>query len=162
MFCPRCGTENNAELRFCRRCGLAMPAVRLALDARMDEALPLMQRGQAALEWSALALLLGLLNGGINAYLGARQSAAFSIVVALLISLTLFVVGKMKLRRANRLLQPSPEQSAPAQVDGAGDSAASLQPASDGDAPPHALPPLPHNSVAEETTLKLKPTRRQR
>ncbi len=162
MFCPRCATENHAEQRFCRRCGLAMPAVRLALEAHMDEALPLMRRGQAVLEWSTLALFIGLLNGFINAYIGAWSSAAFSVVVALLISLVLLVVGKKKIRRANRLMQPSPQQSAPAALDdGAAHSAASVLPeASEQDAP-QAVPPQ-SASVADDTTLKLRTTKRPR
>src|SRR5437773_8910807 len=34
MFCPRCGTSQSEELKFCKSCGANMEAVRQAVDAR--------------------------------------------------------------------------------------------------------------------------------
>src|SRR5215813_1772935 len=37
MFCPRCGTNQSDDLKFCKSCGANMSAVRLAVDAREGE-----------------------------------------------------------------------------------------------------------------------------
>ena len=34
MFCPRCGTNQSEELRFCKSCGANLSAVRQAVDTR--------------------------------------------------------------------------------------------------------------------------------
>ena len=34
MFCPRCGTNQSEELKFCKSCGANLSAVRQAVDAR--------------------------------------------------------------------------------------------------------------------------------
>ena len=37
MFCPRCGTNQSDELKFCKSCGANMSAVRQAVDVREPE-----------------------------------------------------------------------------------------------------------------------------
>src|ERR1043165_6683652 len=36
MFCPKCGTNQSDELRFCKNCGSTLQAVRLSVDAREE------------------------------------------------------------------------------------------------------------------------------
>src|SRR5258706_4348635 len=36
MFCPRCGTSQSEDLRFCKSCGANLFAVRQAVDGRED------------------------------------------------------------------------------------------------------------------------------
>ena len=40
MYCPTCGSDNQVDVRFCRRCGTSLEAVSLALK-RQDEDRPL-------------------------------------------------------------------------------------------------------------------------
>ena len=47
MFCPRCGTENNLEKRYCRHCGQPLSSVRLALEGRVDLAITTLQKGKS-------------------------------------------------------------------------------------------------------------------
>ena len=37
MFCPRCGTSQSDELKFCKSCGANLSAVRQAVDSREPE-----------------------------------------------------------------------------------------------------------------------------
>jgi len=39
MFCPRCGTDNPDDGRYCRKCGVGLEAVAYALDAGRPSAL---------------------------------------------------------------------------------------------------------------------------
>src|SRR5262245_30371655 len=34
MFCPQCGVDQNQELKFCKKCGANLSAVRQALSSR--------------------------------------------------------------------------------------------------------------------------------
>ena len=37
MFCPRCGSSQDEELKFCKACGANLYAVRLAVDSRQTD-----------------------------------------------------------------------------------------------------------------------------
>jgi hypothetical protein len=37
MFCPRCGSNQSEELKFCKVCGANLHAVRQAVDSREPE-----------------------------------------------------------------------------------------------------------------------------
>src|SRR2546421_190368 len=37
MFCPRCGSNQNDDLKFCKTCGANLHAVRQAVDTRETE-----------------------------------------------------------------------------------------------------------------------------
>jgi hypothetical protein len=46
MFCPRCGTNQNEELKFCKSCGANLYAVRQVVDTRVtDEKIGRRRRG---------------------------------------------------------------------------------------------------------------------
>ena len=38
MFCPQCGSDNEAQKNYCRKCGQPLAAVRVAMEGRVDEA----------------------------------------------------------------------------------------------------------------------------
>lgn len=46
MFCPNCGSDNDAEKSYCRQCGQPLAAVRLAMDGRVDEAIKTLEGHQ--------------------------------------------------------------------------------------------------------------------
>lgn len=37
MYCPNCGSDNQSEVRFCRRCGTGLEAVSLALSGKGED-----------------------------------------------------------------------------------------------------------------------------
>jgi uncharacterized membrane protein YvbJ len=108
MFCPGCGSENDAEKKYCRQCGKPLSAVRVALDGRIDEAIKVVKGEEGNFRYRlriALAVFLILVSiatifsGG---WLGFSnlQSAA----VILIIILLLFLQSARKSHRVARLL----------------------------------------------------------
>lgn len=156
MFCPRCGTENKLEQHYCRQCGLTLPAVKLALEGHVDEAIGNLKTSKNMLEWGFIAFVLGLLNAGINVFLHAWQSAIFSGAVGLLAGKTLILIAMLRIWRANKLLNP-PEKKGETQ------SPVLTQSEHAGAALPPApiteelrrTPARPYSAV-ENTTIKLK------
>lgn len=156
MFCPRCGTENKLEQHYCRQCGLTLPAVKLALEGDVDEAVGSLKKSKTALEWGLIIVVLGLLNAGINAFFHAWQSAIFSGAVGLLVGKALILIAMLRIWRANKLLNPpekkvEPEASALNQSEYA-NSALPPAPTTEELSPVPARPA----SVVESTTIKLK------
>lgn len=153
MFCPRCGTENKSEQSYCRQCGLTLPAVRLALEGRVDEALIKLRKGSGSLSGGVIIFIIGLLNALVNGYFAAWQSAAFSIIAGFVIGVPLAMVGMARIRQAKHLLNSQKESKSlqAAQSDRTSNLLPEV-PAAD------ALNPKPpiSNSVVENTTLKLE------
>jgi hypothetical protein len=159
MFCPRCGTENKLEQHYCRQCGLTLPAVKLALEGQVDEAIGNLKTSKTMLGWGLIIFVLGLLNAGINALLHSWQSAILSGAVGLLVGKTLILIAMLRLWRANKLLDPPEKKDEP-------QTSVLTQP----EHAVAALPPAPiteelrrrparSHSVIENTTIKLKQPR---
>lgn len=156
MFCPRCATENKKEQRYCRQCGLPLPAVRLALDGQVDEAIQKYKKSETALGCGIVILLIGGVNAAINGFLGAWQSAIFSAAFGFLLSVIFLIAGMSRVGKANKLLKTTekkvePETPALNQSDYA---AATLPPAPITEEIRQT--PAPPPSVIENTTIKLK------
>lgn len=156
MFCPRCATENKLEQRYCRQCGLTLPAIRLALDGQVDEAIQKYKKSETLLDWGYILLLIGGLNAVINAFFHAWQPAIFSGALGFLVGMTLITIGLSRMGKANKLLNPpekkvEPETHALNQSDYA---ATTLPPAPITEEIRQT--PAPPPSVIENTTVKLK------
>lgn len=156
MFCPRCATENKLEQRYCRQCGLTLPAVKLALEGDVDKAVGNLKKSKTALEWGLIIVFLGMLNAGINALFHAWQPAIFSGVIGLLIGKALILFAMLRIWRANKLLSPPEKKVEP-------ETPAINQSDYDANALPPApiteeirQTPAPLHSVVENTTIKLK------
>ena len=156
MFCPRCATENKKEQRYCRQCGLTLPAIRLALEGRVDEAIQKYKKSEGALDWGFIILLIGGLNAGANAFFRAWPPAIFSGVIGFVVGITLILVGLSRMGQASKLLNPPEKKVEP-------DTQELNQPGHANS----ALPPAPITeelkqtparplSVVENTTLELK------
>lgn len=159
MFCPQCGTENEAEQSFCRKCGLPLSAVRLAVDGSVAKALAKVKQSDKALRNGTFvsALLLA-----ITLYAAVR-SGPFEIVidplvlrisnwmvglfVTLVLGLPIVIVGLIRLRHARRLLE-APQEKPTSLLNEDGNTT--------------ALPPATTISVTEETTMKLPEQVRRR
>lgn len=148
MFCPRCGDENGSAQAFCRRCGLSLPAVRLASEGRVEKALAGLGKGSGNLTGGALILIIGLLNALANGYFAAWQSAVISALAGAAVGVPLMAAGMLRVRRARRLLNPGEDPEALAEAA----PAAALPGA---DAAAHTAPR--RDSITEHTTLKLDP-----
>lgn len=153
MFCPRCGAENGPEHGYCRKCGLSLPAVGLALEGRVDEAFGKLRSGSGSLSSGAIIFIIGLLNALANGYFAAWQSAVFSLVLGSAIGVPLLIAGMVRVGRAKRLLNPKERIK---DLPGAGEPVSELLPG----APTRTLSrgqAVP-GSVTEDATLKLEST----
>ena len=108
MFCPECGIENDVDKSYCRRCGKALAAVRLALDGRIDQAIKLVKKDQSKIYYSVrigvcvFLVLVSIATIFSRGWFGFSnlQSAA----VILIIMLLLFMQSVHKSRLVARLL----------------------------------------------------------
>ena len=155
MFCPRCGVENGSAQGFCRRCGLSLPAVRLATAGRVDEALAGISKGSGNLTGGTLIIVIGLLNALINGYFAAWPAALVCVLAGAGAGVPLMAAGMLRVRRARRLLNP---KEAPEALGEAAPTAALPEAHAD------TTEPLPtaRESVTEHTTLKLDSSRAPR
>lgn len=157
MFCPRCATENKPEQRYCRHCGLALPAVRLAIEGHVDEAIKKYKNSEDAFGCAFMLLLIGGVSAGISVYFNAWPIAIIGGALGFLLSLILIGVAMSRIGKANKLLSPQEkknEQDAPALNQAAHAAGAPLPPAPiTEELKARPLRPL---SVIEDTTLKLK------
>lgn len=157
MFCPRCATENKLEQRYCRQCGLTLPAVRLALEGQIDEAIKKYKKSESAFDWAFVVLLIGGVNAAINAFFHAWPVAIISGALGFVFGIILILVAMSRMGKASKLLNPPEKKDEPANL-------ALNQPEHAANA---ALPPAPVTeelkrrparppSVVENTTMKLK------
>src|SRR6266550_1260747 len=72
MYCPTCGSDNQVNVRFCRRCGTSLEAVSLALK-RQDEDRPL--------EKSQLSQLIKSYYSGRHEMIFGLSSTALGIAI---------------------------------------------------------------------------------
>ena len=156
MFCPRCGTDNNPELRYCRNCGQALSSVLLALDGRVDQAITTLRSEQkltvhrVRIVVSIFLILTALATLFTGGWIGFANVA--SAAVLLIITLIFFLQLALKARRVARLLSP---EVAPGnlRIDHIATSGSTLPESKTGALNvPLTKTPM---SVAERTTLKL-------
>lgn len=53
MFCPKCGTQNPEDGRFCRSCGADLGNVSAALSGNLPKAQPLVDRKGKSISWDS-------------------------------------------------------------------------------------------------------------
>src|SRR5687767_13918436 len=111
MFCPQCGASNERDQKFCRQCGQALTAVRLATEGRVDEALEKLKKGADSLAsgainlaiFSSFAFVVTLLSTIFDAIQGPWP--ILNIVIGLAIGIPLTVRGIIRLERARKILE---------------------------------------------------------
>jgi hypothetical protein len=153
MFCPRCGTENDSELSYCRTCGQTLSSVRLALEGRVDQAITTLRKEQkisvhrvrvVASAILILTALATLLTAGRFGFANVGSAA-----ILLIITLIFFLQLVLKTRRVARLLDPEAEPR---------DLMTNPSPTSLPEARTNALHAPVHKtpeSITERTTIKL-------
>jgi len=152
MFCPRCASENETHLSYCRRCGQALTDVRLALEHKATEALEKLRSGRKLTNGGVatmtafilIAVLITILGIAIGAP-SLSTIAMINVVLGAIVGVPLILVGQVRVRRATRLLSEGPTQ--PRDPDLSGQRREELPTGSALAAP---------GSVTENTTLDLK------
>ncbi|MCI0489928.1 MAG: zinc ribbon domain-containing protein [Blastocatellia bacterium] len=152
MFCPRCSTENNPELKFCRQCGLPLTYVRYALEARLDGAIKDYKKGQDKIGAGLITFVVMFFLGLGNLAFGNLLGFAANVILGLLIALPIVISGFKRFRSVNRLLElEKPDAKA---IDRSNQPQSQLPAAPDTDRS-LATPQAP-TSVTEHTTFELK------
>lgn len=116
MFCPRCGTENKSEQKYCRQCGLPLAAAQLALTGQLDEVFDELKKGEKSLRKGITLLSIFLLITLAAIPLsGEYRNAdghviifihwAISLILGLALGLPGIFLGLRRLRHANQKLQ---------------------------------------------------------
>lgn|SRR5262245_31742715 len=105
MYCPRCGAENMSNQQYCRKCGLALPAVALALEGRFQDAIASLDRAQKPLIIGFALLALFFVIVALTIATDGRVGFAnpLSAVGSLTISLPFLIMGAARARQAHRL-----------------------------------------------------------
>ena len=113
MFCPRCSAENGLEQKYCRQCGLQLTAARIALQGVVDEALNRQKKGANLISGGSIFLILSVMAALANILLNSgpwNYGVVINLLVGLLITVPMIVIGTVRLRRAQRTLQPKDDE----------------------------------------------------
>ena len=159
MFCPQCGASNDRDQKFCRQCGQALTAVRLAIEGRVDEALEKLRKGEDSLAsgalnlaiFSSIALLMSLLATFFNAF-GNGPWPMINIAIGLAIGLPLAIRGIRRLERARKILEAEDQKNRAELTD-----RAKVRLSEAPITAPTSLPRTTPASVTEHTTYELEP-----
>src|SRR5687768_4182616 len=104
MYCPDCGTLNDASPSYCRKCGRSLVGVNLALDGRVEEAITKFKKSEDLLATGLLIFAAFLLGAIVMLFLEGPRPFSFSVLLGLLISLPIVLSGLIKIDRVRRLL----------------------------------------------------------
>lgn len=165
MFCPQCGASNDRDQKFCRQCGQALTAVRLAIEGRVDEALEKLRKGEDSLAAGAINLVIFSSFAFLVTLFATIFDAAqgpwpiLNIIIGLVIGIPLTVRGVLRLERARKILEAEDQKKR------AGDELTDRAKVSLPEAPitaPTSAPRTTPASVTEHTTYELKPPEQSR
>lgn len=154
MFCPKCGMQNLSEAQYCRGCGHALAAHRMALAGKVADATTHLRKGSEFVGAGLLVLGICKLNLLLNYFLGGDKfGVIINLLILLLVAVPLIAFGIVRLTRAKRALgsQSPRDDTAMAEADTTQLAAA---PTTGG------IIEMP--SVTEHTTLELKQPERIR
>ena len=157
MYCPKCSDQNEIGQKYCRRCGLPLTTLQVALEGRVDDALAKYKKGGDALSGSTITMVLCLVGAIINLLLIPAPWNVYAVlansIIGLMIALPMVISGHVRFSRARRLL--SSEDQANRLIKPDSHSTTALSPPSLETDPLPSPVPIP-GSVTEQTTLNLK------
>jgi hypothetical protein len=163
MYCPECSAQNETGQKYCRRCGLPLTVIQLAIEGRVDEALARYKKGVSSLSGGTYILALCLFGALINMFMIPGPWNGYAVVansiVGLVIGVPMIIAGRVRLSRAKRLL--SSEDQAHRLIEAETPRTAALSPLAATTDPLVSRIPIP-GSVTEQTTLNLKSPERNR
>lgn len=149
MYCPDCGTLNDARPSYCRKCGRSLVGVNLALDGRVEEAITKFKKSEDLLATGLLIFGAFLLGAVVMLFLEGPRPFSFSVLLGLLISLPIILSGLIKIDRVRRLLDRA--EAEPKKLAAPNDQNALPARATD----PLEISPEMKGSVTDRTTLHL-------
>ncbi len=157
MFCPKCGTNNNPEQKYCRQCGQQLTATRVALEGGFDQALDKLKKGENALSSGVVTFAIFFCIAIVSIFLGSLDrspnyvSALINLALGILFGFPAIVIGLLRIRRANTLLGGEAQPKALP----SGQEVVQLRqaPPTDPALSSHHIP----TSVTEHTTINLNP-----
>ena len=107
MHCPDCGTLNENQPRYCRKCGRSLVALQLALDGRVDEAIAKFKKSEDLLGAGLLIFSLFAAGALLMLFTEGPRPFSFGIIFGLIICVPLVLTGLIKVDRVRRLLESS-------------------------------------------------------
>jgi hypothetical protein len=153
MFCPRCATENDAKLSYCRQCGLQMKAVRLALEGQVEEGTAKFTKGYESVASGLVTFAIFLSIAIVTWFFFGSATSITYLLLGLAFGLPQVVKGLKNLSRAYHLLEAG---EPPARLPAARPAEAGKALAAPATDPLSARLSDP-GSVTDRTTLNLKP-----
>jgi hypothetical protein len=148
MFCPKCGTQNFIEQKYCRACGHQLAAHAAALEGKVDDVSTHLNKGSQLVTLGLIVVGIAKLNILANFFLRADNiGVIINLLILLFIAVPLISIGLVRLRQARRALTPKekPDNKAITEAD-----LNQLPAAADTDRS------ISISSVTEHTTLELK------
>ncbi len=156
MFCPKCGTHDEAQQKFCRQCGQTLANLQLALHSQPDESVKYLEDAKKWLNGGSITLLVFtvvaltlMLTGFLIANPTLINIAIINALCGLCISLPLIFFGKHQLTHALHKLSPklpTTNQFQPTKNDASTASLANASP----------YPAGYESSITEQTTRNLE------
>lgn len=154
MFCPKCGTQNRIEQKYCRACGHQLAAHVAALEGRVDDANTYLSKGSMFVAIGLIVVGVAKLNILANFFLGGDKfGVILNLLILLLVAVPLIAFGLIRITHAKRALAPKEK------ADDKAITAANLNQLP-GAADTDRFISIPH--VTEHTTLELKEPERVR
>jgi hypothetical protein len=154
MFCPKCGTQNLIEQKYCRACRHQLTAHVAALEGRVEDANIYLNKGSLFVAIGLIVVGVAKLNILANFFLGGDKfGVILNLLILLLVAVPLITFGLIRIGQAKRALAPKEKAADKAitkanldQLPAAADTDRSI-----------SIP-----SVTEHTTLELKEPERVR
>ncbi|MFN0108745.1 MAG: zinc-ribbon domain-containing protein [Blastocatellia bacterium] len=157
MFCPKCGTQNKDEQKFCRGCGQSLSAMQLALEGRLEETVQTLTKNFDKLASGGLTLII-FTTIALAATLFSPFTAIINLALGLIIGAPMVFIGAKQLQAAIKQLETKERAKSLSKAEPAATAFTSLpQPSllpAAPDTDPLAINPIPA-SVAEHTTHHL-------
>src|SRR5215216_6972035 len=107
MFCPKCGTQNLIEQRYCRGCGHQLAGHRAALEGDYEDATANLKKGSTFISLGFVVGAICKLNILANWFAGVDEfGIIINTLIALLVAVPLVLIGVIRLSQARRVLSP--------------------------------------------------------
>ena len=111
MYCPDCGTTNEAQPRYCRQCGRALAGVQFALDGRVDEAISKFKKSEDLLGMGLLIFAMFMATALFMLFFaGGPRPFSFAVLLALIVCFPIVLTGLIKVDRVRRLLEANADR----------------------------------------------------
>lgn len=157
MFCPRCGTQNKDEQKFCRGCGQPLSAMQMAMEGRLEETLQTLTKNFEKLTSGAVTLII-FASIALAACVFSPFTAVINLALGLIIGAPLVFIGAKQLQTAIKQLEPKERAKSLPKSEPAGFVLPEPEPAkltAVPDTDPLIVNAVP-SSIVEHTTFQLK------